>query len=275
MNERFNGGGYSILLHEVPCVEGRMRPGHLLVRDSAENLSRVGIPSVPDKPFLPLLETLWVAAEHRGAMEAGSIPFMEPTQMLSYHIALVLRKYAEEFIGIQETRFLLSRMEARFPDLVKEAQRVMPLQKIAEILQRLVSEERVGPQHARDARGADRLGAEGEGHGAADRVRPRRLKRHISYRYSSGLNMLPAYLLTPELEDTVRGRDPPDLERQLPRARPARHASRWWRASARRWAPSAAGAQAGAAHLHGHPALRAAHLEQELPSTCRCCPTRS
>jgi len=31
------------------------------------------------------------------------------------------------------------------------------------------------------------------------------LKRHISHKYSSGQNMLPAYLLAPNVEDTVRG----------------------------------------------------------------------
>jgi type III secretion protein V len=31
------------------------------------------------------------------------------------------------------------------------------------------------------------------------------LKRHISHKYSSGQNVLPAYLLAPTVEDTVRG----------------------------------------------------------------------
>jgi len=205
LNERFNGGGYSILLHEVPCGEGRMRPGHLLARDSAENLSVVGIPSVPDKPFLPLVETLWVAAEHRGAMEASSIPFMEPTQILSYHIAHVLRRYAEEFIGIQETRFLLSRMEDRFPELVKEAQRIMPLQKMAEVLQRLVSEG-VSVRNMRAILTAliDWGQKEKDTVLLTEHVRGA-LKRQICYRHSSGLNIIPAYVVTPELEDTVRG----------------------------------------------------------------------
>jgi len=34
-----------------------------------------------------------------------------PTQILTFHLATVLRKYSSEFIGVQETRFLLSAME--------------------------------------------------------------------------------------------------------------------------------------------------------------------
>jgi type III secretion protein V len=48
------------------------------------------------------------------------------------------------------------------------------------------------------------LGAEGKGHGPFDGNVRGALKRQICYRYSSGMNILPAYVLTPELEDTVR-----------------------------------------------------------------------
>ena len=85
--------------------------------------------------------TLWVAATLKDSLAKAGIPFMDPSQVLTYHLAFVLKKYSADFIGIQETKFLLASMEARFPDLVKEATRVLPIQKIAEILQRLVSED--------------------------------------------------------------------------------------------------------------------------------------
>ncbi|MGU3847574.1 FHIPEP family type III secretion protein, partial [Vibrio diabolicus] len=50
-------------------------------------------------------------------------------------------EYAQDFIGIQETRYLLEQMEGSYSELVKEAQRIVPLQKMTEILQRLVSED--------------------------------------------------------------------------------------------------------------------------------------
>jgi type III secretion protein V len=205
LNERFNGGGYSILLNEVPCGEGKLRPGCVLARDTAENLAILGIAAEQDKPFLPLIQTLWVTQDQRQKMEAAGIPFMEPAQILSYHIAHVLRRYAEEFLGIQETRFILSRMEDRYPELVKEVQRIVPLQKIAEILQRLVSEG-VSVRNMRAILTAliDWGQREKDTVLLTEHVRGA-LKRQICYRYSSGMNVLPAYVITPELEDTVRG----------------------------------------------------------------------
>jgi type III secretion protein V len=197
-------GRYAILIHEVPCGEGRLRPGQVLARDTPQSLSIVGIPFEKDKPFLPGIETLWVADSQVPALRQGQIAFMEPAQILSYHIAHVLRRYAEEFIGIQETRFLLSRMEDRFPELVKEVQRIVPLQRIAEILQRLVGEG-VSVRNMRAILAALIEWGQKEKDSVliTEYVRGA-LKRQICYRHSSGLNIIPAYLVTPELEDTLR-----------------------------------------------------------------------
>jgi type III secretion protein V len=130
---------------------------------------------------------------------------MDPSQVLTYHLAFVLKKYAGDFIGIQETRFLMGAMEARFPDLVKEAQRVLPIQKIAEILQRLVSEE-ISVRNLRTILEALIEWGQKEKDSVllAEYVRSS-LKRQISYKHSSGQNILPAYLFAPKVEETVRG----------------------------------------------------------------------
>lgn len=129
---------------------------------------------------------------------------MNASQILTFHLAGVLRKFSADFIGVQETKFLLSAMEERFPDLVKEATRVMPTQKIGEILQRLVSED----ISIRDLRTILEALVEW-GQKEKDSVLLTEyvrgaLKRHISFKYSSGQNMLPAYLLAPNVEETVR-----------------------------------------------------------------------
>jgi type III secretion protein V len=129
---------------------------------------------------------------------------MNPSQIVTYHLASVLRKYCADFIGVQETRFLLSAMEARFPDLVKEVMRVMPTQKIGEILQRLVSED-ISIRNLRAILEALVEWGQKEKDSVllTEYVRGA-LKRQISYKYSAGQNMLPAYLLAPQLEETVR-----------------------------------------------------------------------
>ena len=206
---RFNEGlppeSYNILLSEVPVSQGRLRPGYLLVRESVANLSALQIAYEEDRKFLPHIPTLWVDGALREPLSRAGIPFMDPSQVLTYHLAFVLKKDSADFIGIQETRFLLSAMEGRFPDLVKESTRVLPIQKIAEILQRLVSED-ISVRNLRAIlESLIEWGQKEKDSVLLTEYVRSTLKRHISYKYSSGQNILPAYLLAPSIEDTVRG----------------------------------------------------------------------
>jgi type III secretion protein V len=204
-NENLPPETYNILLAEVPVSQGKLRPGFILVRESTQHLDALQIAYETDKKFLPNIPTLWVASSMKEPLAKAGIPFMDPSQVLTYHLAFVLRKYSADFIGIQETKFLLASMEARFPDLVKEATRVLPIQKVAEILQRLVSED-ISVRNLRTVLEALIEWGQKEKDSVllTEYVRSS-LKRHISFKYSSGQNVLPAYLLAPNVEDTVRG----------------------------------------------------------------------
>jgi type III secretion protein V len=196
--------GYAILVGEIPVSQGRLRAGQLMLRESEENLTAMGVPFETGAKFLPGLPTLWAPVKLKDMLSNAGVPFMEPTQMLSYHIAFVLRRHAAEFIGIQETRAMLQEIEGKFPELAKEIQRVMPIHKVAEILQRLVSEE-ISIRNVRTV--AEALIEWGQKEKdpvlLAEYVRMA-LKRYVSHKFSVGQNMLPAYLLAPGVEDEVR-----------------------------------------------------------------------
>ena len=203
-NESIEDETYNILLAEIPVSQGRLRGDAVLVRETGTNLQTLQIPYETDQPFLPNVPALWVRNEQLPALQSANIPYMDVHQILTWHLAFVLKKYSSDFIGIQETRFLLTAMEERFPDLVKEALRVMPVQKIAEILQRLVSED-ISVRNLRTVLEALIEWGQKEKDSVllTEYVRVA-LRRHISYKYSSGQNILPAYLLAPGIEETVR-----------------------------------------------------------------------
>jgi len=95
-------------------------------------------------------------------------------------------------------------MEERAPDLVREATRLLPVQRIAEIFQRLVQEQ----ISIRDLRTIlesliEWSPKEKDVVMLTEYVRGS-LKRQISYMYSRGQNMLPAILMDPALEETIR-----------------------------------------------------------------------
>jgi type III secretion protein V len=203
-NENLDHGDYIIMLQEIPMSQGKLVPGRLLVRESEENLEIVDIPYETGTKFLPDVPTIWVDQRHKERLMSAGIPFMEPPQILTYHLSFILKKHAGDFIGLQEVKYLLERMETRFSELVKETQRVLPMQKITEVFQRLVQEE-ISIRNLRSILQAlIEWGQKEKDVILLTEYVRMGLKRYISYKYSGGQNMLAVYLFDPSVEEAVR-----------------------------------------------------------------------
>ena len=203
-NETLDGGVYVILVQEVPMSQGRIVPGRLFVRESEENLRILGIAYETGGGFLPDLPTVWVDEGFRDRLERASIPFMEPARIMIYHLSFLLKRHAAEFIGLQETKYLMDRMEDRYPELVRESQRVLPVQKIAEVFQRLVQEE-ISIRNLRTILQAlIEWGQKEKDVILLTEYVRMSLGRYISHKFSAGRNILGVYLFDPDVEETVR-----------------------------------------------------------------------
>jgi len=203
-NQNLHAGKYQILLQEVPMSDGAIRPGKLYVRETEENLALFGIPFEPVEKPPDRRTAFWVPEESRARLVEAGIAFMEPPKLLSFHISLVLRRYASDFMGLQETKGLLTRMEGEFGELVREVQRVIPPQRIAEVLQRLVQED-ISVRNLRLIFQAliEWAPKEKDTLILSEYVRTA-LRRYISYKFSGGQNILVVYLLEPQAEETIR-----------------------------------------------------------------------
>jgi len=203
-NQNLHSGKYQILLQEVPMSDGVIRPGFLYVRETEENLALFGIPFEAVQKPPDRRAAYWVPLESQPKLVEAGISFMEPPKLLSFHISLVLRRYASDFMGLQETKGLLTRMEGEFGELVREVQRVIPPQRIAEVLQRLVQED-ISVRNLRLIFQAliEWAPKEKDTLILSEYVRIA-LRRYISYKFSGGQNILVVYLLEPQTEETVR-----------------------------------------------------------------------
>lgn len=203
-NDSMEENSYTILLQEVPVASGHFKPGFLFVRESNDHLDMLKIPYEIGDNFLPSLDSLWVNENQKDKLERNNVNFMDSPKIMTYHLAHVLKKYAEDFVGIQETRYLLEKMESSFGELIKEVQRLLPVNKITEIFQRLVSED-ISIRNLRSILQSLVVWGhkEKEVVQLTEYVRSS-LKRYISYKYSNGKNMLPVYLLDQDVEDTIR-----------------------------------------------------------------------
>ena len=201
-NEAMGDGEYLVQLQEVPVARGCLRPGWVGARTRRAAGTARG-PHEPAELQVPGEEASWVEQAHQDRLERSGCACLGLEQVLTWHLSHVLREYAEDFIGIQETRYLLEQMEQGYGELVKEAQRIVPLQRMTEILQRLVGED-ISIRNMRAILEAMVEWGQKDVVQLTEYIRSS-LKRYICYKYSSGNNILPAYLLDQAVEEQIRG----------------------------------------------------------------------
>jgi type III secretion protein V len=205
LNENLKEGEYRILVNEIPVAAGLARPGYFIVRETEANLAMFNVPYERGQDFLPNTPSLWVSTKHLALLERAGMQVMTLSSMLTFHLAHILKTHASEFIGVQETMFLMNQMQKNFAELVREATRLLPITTITDVLQRLVSEE----ISIRDMRTVlEALVTWGQREKdpivLSEHVRGA-LSRYITHKFSGGQNIIPAYLISKEIEDAVRG----------------------------------------------------------------------
>ena len=131
---------FRIDLEGTPVIEGTVPPQGLLVDDDPAHLELLEIPYRQELPLINYRPALWVERSHTETLSQAGVAFALPAQILARCLIQMLYRRAGSFVGIQETRKLLTKIQANYADLVKEAEKIAPLQKLAEILRRLVDE---------------------------------------------------------------------------------------------------------------------------------------
>lgn len=101
------------------------------------------------------LATLRERAEQRPGLDGGSGPTYwieekalpaktqawRAEQVIAHASVAMLRRHASLFLGIQEVQWILDQQNTDYPGLVAEVQKVLPPQRIADVLRRLLEEQ--------------------------------------------------------------------------------------------------------------------------------------
>jgi type III secretion protein V len=123
---------YQVLVQDVVVSQGTLRPGWLLL-DPAEAATPPAGAEVAE-PFGPFPRVVWVDAAPAGS-RAWSCE-----EVLGLHVDHAVRRHIAQLIGLQEVQRLLHAAQRDVPELAAEVARVVPLQKLAEVLRRLLQE---------------------------------------------------------------------------------------------------------------------------------------
>jgi len=192
--------GYRVELEGVPVDQGELNPAQVLLKDDPVHLQLLDITGEERASPLGSRAGLWIASEHQAELSDAGIGYLRPDEILRDVLARVLRRYAGDFLGIQETRQLLAHLEESHGELVKEALRAVPLQRIADALRRLVAEG-VSIRNRRALLEAmvEWGGREGDVGRFSDHLRSA-LARQISHQHADAQRVIAAFVLGSALE---------------------------------------------------------------------------
>lgn len=191
-------------VYEIPKVIGTFTVTHRAVKrrwlDEIAPADREGVIEGDERRQEG--DLIWLAAEHP-LLQNEEVERWTAREMLVKRMENAIHASSPHFIGLQETRALVSWLEAEQPELSQELQRVMPISRFSSVLQKLVS-ERIPLRSVRAI--AEALIEHGQHERdvwlLTDQVRIS-LKNHLCYQYArpDGLHV---WLLTPELEEQLR-----------------------------------------------------------------------
>ncbi|MGC4116486.1 MAG: type III secretion system export apparatus subunit SctV [Myxococcales bacterium] len=195
-------GCYQVLVDEVPCARGQVDASRAYVVASSDEIAILGVDVQPfEDPATGSLFSSVPAADADRVREAGFFVRSAGEQMLR-HVALVLRRQAASFLGVQEVQGLLDTFEKSHPALVREASGKIAIPALAEVLRRL-ADEGVSIRNLRAILEAvSEPTAETDSLALSERCR-RALRRHLSHRYAND-GTLYAHLADPMVEETLR-----------------------------------------------------------------------
>lgn len=180
LSKQIEDDTYRISVHGIPVGQGQL-----------------GI----KKPLLAQTETNTSNQNALPQVLSRGLDKLNPSQILTRHVAYILRRQAPEFIGVQEIHALMGKLEAAgYATLVQEAQRAVNKTRMVDILKRLLGEG-ISIRDMRQILGTlVEFGETEKDNGVlTERVRVG-MKRQLSYTYTNGTGRLPVYLFDPESE---------------------------------------------------------------------------
>lgn len=201
-SEALPKGQVAVLINEVRADQFDIRFDQLRILNYSEQLQYLEFDLAQglDSNRQP---SHWCQPHDKEALVALGYQLRPAYDELYRCLVILLARNIQEFFGVQETKNLLDEMEARYPDLLKEVYRHATVQKICEVLQRLVG-ERISVRNMKLVLEALAQWASKEKDTIAlvEHVRGC-MARYISSKFASG-NDLKVLMLGPDFEDAVR-----------------------------------------------------------------------
>ncbi len=201
-----DNNSYQMLIYEISVASGQFYPEHIVIPQFTNEVEHAleATEIIPNKIDIGLSDTgVWINQSLKSKAENFGITYLIIEDFITMHLSKILKENVAEFFGMQEVKNLLDKMN-EYQDLIKELLRMLPLNKITEILQRLLAEN-VSIRNFKIILNSmlEWSQREKEVIIIVEYIR-QSLGRYIANKYSNGTYVLSCFLLDSGIEDMIR-----------------------------------------------------------------------
>ena len=195
---------FRLELDGVGMAEGAVPRDMLLLTDERDHAVLAGVLPTEGEPLAGLPAPLWVPVESRALLAAAGVGHAEAADVVAVAAEATLRRATGQFVGIQETRGMLARMEGEWSELVRAALDVVPVQRMAELFRRLL-DDGIPLRNLRGLlEGMAEQGAREQDPAALAEAMRAGLRRQICQQNADGARVIAAFIIESEAEAVIR-----------------------------------------------------------------------
>ena len=194
-----------VLINGVPETQVEVRLDAVMINENVDAMATRGLAAEPAINPANGSACAWIPAHRVDTVADLNPTTWDPQEFLILTLSALLRRKAADFIGVDEAQAMLTQLVEVFPHLVAETvPKTVSLFVLTDVLRRLVAEE----VSVRDLRTilmalADWGRVERDPLLLAEYVRVA-LNRYITHKFTRGQLTLPAFLLDPNIETSIR-----------------------------------------------------------------------
>ena len=132
----------AVVVQDLPDATVELPAAALLALGSGARAAAALAPltALPGAVPVLLAPAQWVDAASAAALRQEGVPVLDAAQVVARLLVRVVQKNASIALGVQEAKQLVREIEWRYADLVREAQAVLPLPRIADLMAALARE---------------------------------------------------------------------------------------------------------------------------------------
>ncbi|MFH5255809.1 EscV/YscV/HrcV family type III secretion system export apparatus protein [Burkholderia semiarida] len=138
-SDKMNDDHVGFLINEIRSGLLHIRPDRLRIVSAPGDLAELAV-DIESYPLSEFDASYWAHPDDRARLTALGAVVRSAEDELYHCVVPLLVKMVPEFFGIQETKAMLDHVEKGAPDLMKEVTRSVSVQKISEVLQRMLAE---------------------------------------------------------------------------------------------------------------------------------------